>query len=102
MQNGLTPNYLCSLVPATVGSASSYPLRNALNLQSIHAKSQLYYNSFLPSVVRDWNDLPYEHSAFAVLPHRPHFTPIFLCFFFCFFLLGGGGKCGAHLCCNTC
>ena len=21
-----------------------------------------------------------DHSAFAVLPHRPHFTPIFLCF----------------------
>ena len=60
MQNDLTPNYLCSLVPATVGSASSYPLRNASNLQSIHANSQLYYNSFLPSVVRDWNDLPDE------------------------------------------
>ena len=60
MQNDLTPNYLCSLVPATVGSASSYPLRNASNLQSIHANSQLYYNAFLPSVVRDWNDLPDE------------------------------------------
>ena len=58
MQNDLTPDYLRSLVPATVGSASSYPLRNASNLQLVHANSQLYYNSFLPSVVRDWNDLP--------------------------------------------
>lgn len=35
-------------------------LRNASNIQTIHAKSQLYYNSFLPSVIRDWNDLPMD------------------------------------------
>ena len=29
MQNDLSPEYLCSLVPPTVGSTSSYPLRNA-------------------------------------------------------------------------
>ena len=58
MQNGLSPDYLTSLVPATVGSTSSYPLRNASNLQTIHANSQVYYNSFLPSVVHDWNELP--------------------------------------------
>ena len=58
MQNDLTPNYLHSLVPATVGSASSYPLRNANNLQTVRANSQLYYYSFLPSTVRDWNELP--------------------------------------------
>ena len=77
MQNGLSPDYLTSLVPATVGSTSSYPLRNASNLQKEkkgekkkeknnhkkkqkkkHANSQLYYNSFLPSVIRDWNELP--------------------------------------------
>ena len=60
MQNGLSP--------ATVGSTSSYLLRNASNLQKKkknkknkkkkHANSQLYYNSFLPSVIRDWNELP--------------------------------------------
>ena len=58
MQNDLTPNYLRSLVPATVGSASSYPLRNANNLQTVRANSQLYYYSVLPSTVRDWNELP--------------------------------------------
>ncbi|MCU7801465.1 MAG: hypothetical protein KZQ70_15375, partial [gamma proteobacterium symbiont of Lucinoma myriamae] len=60
MQNGLSPDYLSSLVPPTVGSTSNYPLRNATNLHTIHAKSQLYYNSFLPSVIRDWNELPDE------------------------------------------
>ena len=24
----------------------------------VHANSQLYYNSFLPSVIREWNELP--------------------------------------------
>ena len=45
-------------VPPIVGSTSSYPLRNANDLQIIHANSQLYYNSFLPSAVREWNELP--------------------------------------------
>ena len=32
MKNGLCPDYLASLVPATVGSASTYPLRNSSDL----------------------------------------------------------------------
>ena len=58
MKNGLCPNYLASLVPATVGSASTYPLRNSSDLQTLHTNSLLYYSSFLPSAVRDWNELP--------------------------------------------
>ncbi|MCG8046167.1 MAG: reverse transcriptase domain-containing protein [Candidatus Thiodiazotropha endolucinida] len=58
MKNDLSPDYLCSLVPPTIGSTSSYPLRNANNLRILHTHSQLYYNSFLPSAVREWNDLP--------------------------------------------
>lgn len=60
MKNSLTPDYLSSLVPQSVGSTSSYHLRNAMNLTTLHANSQLYYNSFLPSAIRDWNDLPNE------------------------------------------
>ena len=58
MKNGLCPDYLVSLVPATVGSASQYPLRNSSDLQTLHTNSRLYYTSFLPSAVRDWNELP--------------------------------------------
>ena len=58
MKNGLCPDYLVSLVPATVGSASTYPLRNSSDLQTLHTNSRLYYTSFLPSAVRDWNELP--------------------------------------------
>ena len=43
-----------------MGSTSSYPLRNADDLHILHTNSQLYYNSFLPSAVREWNELPIE------------------------------------------
>ena len=58
MKNGLCPDYLASLVPATIGSASTYPLSNSSDLQTLHTNSRLYYTSFLPSAVRDRNKLP--------------------------------------------
>ena len=53
MKKGLCPDYLASRVPATVGSASTYPLRNSSDLQTLYTNSRLYYTSFLPSAVRD-------------------------------------------------
>ena len=58
MVNGLCPDYLHSLVPPTIGNTSRYNLRNINDLQTVHAKTQLYFNSFLPSVIREWNELP--------------------------------------------
>ena len=58
MKNGLCPDYLASLVPAIVGSASKYPLRNSSDLQTLHTNSRLYYTPFLPSAVRNGNELP--------------------------------------------
>ena len=60
MQNEMTPEYLSSLAPPTVGSTTRYRLRNESDLQTIPAKSQQYYHSFLPSVTRAWNRLPEE------------------------------------------
>ena len=57
MQNGLTPEYLSSLVPLSVGSTVRYALRNNSDLQTIPAKSQQYYKSFLPFATRLWNGL---------------------------------------------
>ena len=48
MTKYLTPAYLSSLPPPLVGAMSRYPLRNSEQYQTIDAKSQLYYNSFLP------------------------------------------------------
>ena len=58
MINSLAPEYLSSLVPPTVGNISQYNLRNETNLQTIPARCQQYYNSFLPSTTRIWNRLP--------------------------------------------
>ena len=58
MYSGNVPNYLQSLLPATVGSRSNYSLRNASNLQTIQAQTSLFSNSFLPSTVSEWNNLP--------------------------------------------
>ena len=58
MINGLSPQYLLDLVPATIDSSSNYNLRNSNNIHLVNARTALYYNSFLPSVVRDWNNIP--------------------------------------------
>ena len=59
MKNGLCPGYLSSLVPQTVENNTAYSLRNASDYKYIRSNTQLYYNSFLSSVVRDWNELPH-------------------------------------------
>ena len=58
MINGLSTQYLSDLVPATIGSSSNYNLRNSNNIHLVNARTSLYYNSFLPSVVRDLNNIP--------------------------------------------
>ena len=58
MINSLAPEYLSSLLPPTVCNISQYNLCNETNLQTFPARSQQYYNSFLPSTTRIWNSLP--------------------------------------------
>ena len=58
MYYNVTPQYLSSLVPTLVQNVSHYNLRNADNLQTVPSRTTQYCNSFLPSVVRDWNSLP--------------------------------------------
>ena len=60
MQNGLSPYYLSSLLPPTVGSTTHYNLRNDSDLHTVYANTQQYYNSFLPSAIRGWNELSEE------------------------------------------
>ena len=58
MVHGNTPEYLSNLVPASFSQTHHYRTRNANNLVPPPTHSMLYYNSFLPSTVRLWNDLP--------------------------------------------
>ena len=58
MIDSLAPEYLSLLVPPTVGNISQFNFRNETNLQTIPARSQQYFNPFLPSTTRIWNSLP--------------------------------------------
>ena len=58
--NGLTPNYLSDLLPPLVGDINPYSLRNANDIQSFRASSNLFFNSFFPSTIRAWNSLPQD------------------------------------------
>ena len=53
----LTPPYLSSLVPPLVQNVSRYNLRNSYDTHTIASRTTLFYNSFLPSSIRDWNRL---------------------------------------------
>ena len=58
MYNDIAPSYLSSLVPRPDQNTSRYSLGNANNIRTIHSRTSQCYNSFLPAVIRDWNDLP--------------------------------------------
>ena len=63
MQNGFSPDYLSSLVSPIVGNTIIHyneHVRNDSDLNLVHVNTQQYYNSFLPSVIRGWNELPEE------------------------------------------
>ena len=58
MVNDIAPSYLCNLLPNNVSDKSNYNLRNRDKFQTIRCKSNNYFNSFLPSTIRLWNNLP--------------------------------------------
>ena len=53
----LTLPYLSSFVPPLVGDISRNNFRKSDQFQTLKCKSQLYYNSFLPAVFREWHSL---------------------------------------------
>ena len=59
MKNNLCPAYLSSLVPESF-EGTTYNLRNSQNIRPELARTQLFYKSFLPSGIREWNELPIE------------------------------------------
>ena len=61
MTNGLVPSYLADLSPPSVGNSTNYSLRNANNSRLPIARTALYQQSFLPSVIRAWNNLSLAH-----------------------------------------
>ena len=67
MVNNLTPLYLSTLILSTITETSRYNLRNANDIRTINTRTTQYYNSFLPSTIREWNTLPKEQRTSATL-----------------------------------
>ena len=57
MFNNLSQEYLSSLIHPTINNISRHNLRNAHNIQTLDSRTTQYFNSFLPSSVREWNNL---------------------------------------------
>ena len=60
MCNGLVPDYLQRLVPPLVSQTTRYNLRNSHNQVTIPTRTTRYKESFLPSTINLWNNLPLE------------------------------------------
>ena len=59
MVNGLTPELSHQIVQNT----TTYNLRNSSDMRKIYARTNLFYNSFIPSTIHAWNDLSDEIEA---------------------------------------
>ena len=64
-KNCVVPNYLLALFPRFEDNTVHYNLRNRKNFMNTVRRTALYENSFIPSAVDCWNNLP-EH-----LPNSP-------------------------------
>ena len=51
MSNNLTPHQLSSRIPQSVGAIARYNLWNYNDLQTLEARTSLYYHSFLPTAI---------------------------------------------------
>ena len=58
MINSLTPSYLSSMVPPLVSDTTRYSLRNSNDIRIPSSRTQLFHDSYIPSVVEEWNKLP--------------------------------------------
>ncbi|MCG7879157.1 MAG: reverse transcriptase domain-containing protein, partial [Candidatus Thiodiazotropha endolucinida] len=56
--HGIAPEYLFDLVPATLQERTRYNLRNSDHILNYRAKTSLFLDSFFPSTIRAWNNLP--------------------------------------------
>ena len=73
MVSRLTPYILSNLVPPYTRENNPYNLRNAEDIQTIHARTNIYFNSFLPATIRDWNSLPlHVRQSDSILLFKKH------------------------------
>ena len=76
MVKGFVLPYLSSLVPQLNSNISNYNLRKANNIYNIACRTNLYKNSFLPSVVDEWDLLPQEIRNLESVSNFKHYLNI--------------------------
>ena len=64
----INPAYISDSVVPPVDDTSVYSLRNANDVQTIRTRTKLYSESFLPSTIREWNDLAIQIRYINTLP----------------------------------
>ena len=58
--HGLTPTYLTDILPPLIQETTNYNLRNANDFLTLHANTNLYFNSLFPSTIQALYSLPEE------------------------------------------
>ena len=58
--HGLTTTYLTNIAPPLIQETTDYNLRNTNDFRTLHACTNLYFNSFFPSTILAWNSLHEE------------------------------------------
>ena len=76
MVKGFVQPYLSFLVPQLNSNISNYNFCNANNIYNIACRTNLYKNSFLPSVVDEWNLLPQEIRNLESVSNFKHYLNI--------------------------
>ena len=54
--NNLSPSYLHEFVPPLVQDGNPYRLFNSSDVRTIYPNTNLFYNSFYPSAIREWSN----------------------------------------------
>ena len=57
MLHNLSPSYLTDMNPSTPLANSNYNMRRSDTYQQPRSRTNVYYNSYLPSAIRDYNEL---------------------------------------------
>jgi hypothetical protein len=57
IQHNIAPQYLIQACPPLVGTLTNYNLRNADNIILPQGRLSSYFNSYMPSTIRLWNNL---------------------------------------------
>ena len=58
IKNGLVPEFLLNKLPPMAATRNHYNVRHRDLFTPIRCNTKLYRNSFFPSTVREWNELP--------------------------------------------